>query len=553
VVLSGARGFAQGTQEARLPLMLLLATAGLVLLIACANLANLQLARTFARSRDFAVRLALGAGRGRLMGGLLTESILLSLMGGSLGLLVAIWLMNLLEGFRGPGSSFELAGELNGRVFAFAFLVSILTGVFFGLAPAWRASRPAILPELKGDLGMETRASRWSLRNALVVLQVALSLLVLSGAGLCVRSLRKLERVDPGFEPSKVTLMSFDLGLNNYSDARASQFYDQLLERVRSLPGIEAASFASSTPLDGDRGGMSIDRLEGYESKANAGASADLKIISPDFFRTLRVPMLVGRDFSAQDNAIGLKAVIVNHAFAQHFWPGQNAVGKHLYQSSFNGGPAEAWEIVGVTRDMALRGLREAPRPVMFRPLAQWPQKALTLSVRTDVESSAVVATLRGLVKSLDANVPVFRVYTMEQQKGGTLALERMAGMLLSGFGALALLLAALGIYGVLAYSVSRRTREIGIRMALGAKMTDVLNLVMRQGVTLVAIGMALGLAGALALTRCLRGFLYEITTFDPPTFVSVAMVLACVSLIACWLPARRAAKVDPLEALRHE
>ena len=535
VVLSGAQGFAQGTREARLPLVLLLATAGLVLLIACANLANLQLARASARSRDFAVRLALGAGRGRLMRGLLTESLLLSLLGGSLGVGVAVWLTNLLVGFRVPGSSFELVGQLDSRVFAFAFVASLLTGVGFGLAPAWRASRPEIVPELKGGGGAESGRPRWSLRNALVVTQVGLSLLVLVGAGLCVRSLQKLQQLDPGFEPSKVVLMSFDLGLNAYSDERAGQFSDQLLERIRALPGIEAASLATTTPLDGNLGGMSIDRLEGYEKKPDDHPSADLNQISSGFFRSLGVPMLAGRDFDASDGGAGIKTVIVNHAFAQRFWPGQNAVGKHLYQGA--GAQGETWEIVGVARDVASRRVQDAPRPMMFRPLSQWPAKALTLSVKTAFGPSAVIPMLRGLVKSLHANVPVFNVRTLEQQKDGTLALQRMAALLLSGFGVLALLLAALGIYGVLAYSVSRRTREIGVRMALGAKIAERLGLVMRQGLALVVFGMVLGLASALALTRLLRGFLYEITTLDPLTFASALVLLAVVSLLACWLP----------------
>jgi predicted permease len=551
VVLPGAQGFAQGTREARLPLALLLAAAGLVLVIACANLANLQLARASTRSREFAVRIALGAGRGRLMRGLLTESLILALLGGSLGMLVAIWLTNLLEGFRVPGASFELVGRLDARVFVFTLFASLVTGVGFGLAPAWRASRPSIVPELKGGTGTEMGGPRWRLRDALVVLQVAFSLLLLVGAGLCVRSLQKLQTIDPGFEPSKVVLMSFDLGLNDYSDEKAAQFADQLLERVRTVRGIEAASLATATPLDGNLGGISIDRLEDYEKKPDEHPSADLNLISPGFFQTLSVPILAGRDFAASD--AGLKTVIINHAFAQRYWPGQNAVGKHLYIRAFGGSQGGAWEIVGVVKDVASHRVQDAPSPAMFRPLSQWPAKALTLLTRTAAKPSAVMPTLRGLVSSLDADVPVFNVITMEQQKDGMLALQRMAALLVSGFGALALLLAALGIFGVLAYSVSRRTREIGIRMALGARIANVLNLVMCQGLKLVLIGMLLGLSGALALTRLLRGFLYEISALDPLTFASALVLLTIVSVLACWLPAWRASKVDPMEALRHE
>jgi predicted permease len=486
------------------------------------------------------------------MRGLLTESLLLSLLGGILGVLVASWLTRLLAGFHVPGSSYQLVGEIDTRVLCFAFIASLIAGVGFGLAPASRASQPDVVPELKGGVGTESGKLRWNLRNALVVLQVGLSLLVLMGAGLCVRSLQKLQRIAPGFEPSKVVLMSFDLGLNGYTDQRVKQFPNELLERVRALPGIESASFSSATPLDGNQAGMSID-LEDYEKKQDEHPSADLNDITPGFFRTLSVPILAGRDFNAHDGQPGLKTVIVNNAFAARYWRGQNAVGKHLYPRASGTNQAESWEIVGIAGNMATHRVQEAAGPMMFRPLGQWRANTLTLSVRTAVAPSTVVPTLRGLVKLIDPNVPVFNVYTLEQQKDGALSLQRMAALLLSGFGALALLLAALGIYGVLAYWVSRRTREIGVRMALGAKIANVLTLVMRQGLALVATGMALGLCGALALTRLLRGFLYETATFDPLTFASVLVVLGVVSVLACWLPARRAARVDPMVALRHE
>ncbi|HKS36735.1 MAG TPA: ABC transporter permease, partial [Verrucomicrobiae bacterium] len=510
-VLPGVHGFNHDLREARLPLYLLLATAGFVLLIACANLANLQLARASARVRDFAIRLALGAGRGRLIRELLTESVLLALLGGGVGVLVATWLIDLLGGFRPPEASVELAATLDARVLRFAFFASVLTGIVFGLAPAWRASRPQLVPELKGGGGTTAERGRWNLRDALVVVQVALSLLVLVGAGLCVRSLSKLQRVDPGFEPSKVVVMSFNLGLNNYSDALAKDFYDRLIERVRTLPGVEAASLSSATPLDGNRVGMSIERLEGYEHTGRGRPSADLNVVSADYFRTLRVPLLDGRDFDATDGPSGVKAVIVNRAFVHRYWPDQNAVGKRLYQHSFIGGGSEVWEVVGVVQSVSARRVRDDPRPMMFRPIAQWPGKSLTLAVRTGLDPAATVPVLREVVKSLDANVPVFGIRTLAQQKDGSLALQRMAATLLSGFGVLALALAALGIYGVLAYSVSRRTREIGVRMALGAQKSDVLGLIIHGGLRLTLLGVAIGLAGALALTRYLSSLLYSV------------------------------------------
>ena len=555
VLLSGAQGFSHDLSDTRLPLNLLLGTAALVLLIACANLANLQLARATGRARDFAIRLALGAGRGRIVRELLTESVLLALGGGVLGILVAVWLVDFLGRFRPPNADIEIAAGLEPRMLLFAFGASVSTGILFGLAPALRASRPQLVPELKGGGGTtEARVGRWDLRGTLVVSQVALSLLVLVGAGLCVRSLRKLQQVDPGSEPSKVVLMSFDLGLNNYTPPQVRDFYDRLLERVRTLPGVEAASLARATPLDANRMGMSVERAEGYENRGRERPFGDLNLITTDFFRTFGVPLQRGRDFNAGDAAKGVSTVIVNEAFARRYWPGQDALGKRLYNGD-HGGQAgdEVWEVIGLARDVASRELQTAPQPTVFRPLLQWPERSLTLAVRTGLDPSAAIAVLRGLVRSLDAGVPVFAVRTLAQQRDGSLAPQRMAATLLSGFGVLALLLAALGIYGVLAYSVSRRTREIGVRMALGAQVADVLVLVLRQGLGLVGIGLVLGLAGASGATRLLRGFLYEVQPLDPLTFAVVVTALAVVALAACWLPARRAARVDPMTALRAE
>lgn len=552
-VMPGARGFTNELANVRLPLNLLLATAGLVLLIACANLANLQIARASGRTRDFAIRLALGARRGRLIRELLTESLLRALLGGGLGVMVASWLVTVLEQFRPANSSFELAGGLDLRMLGFTLVVSVATGIVFGLAPAWRASRPELVPELKGVGAAEGREQRWSVRGALVVAQVALSLLVLVGGGLCIRSLQKLEQVNPGFEPSQLVLMSFDLELNNYPTSRAQDFYERLLERLRTMPGVEAAGVSRGTPLDGNRIGMSINRVEGYEPKPGERLSSDLNSVSPDYFRTFGVPLLAGRDFNASDTTAGPQSVIVNEAFARRYWPNESAVGKRLFQPAGRGKPDDVWEIVGVTGSMASRGLREAPRPMMFRPCSQWPGKSMTLSIRSALDASATIARTRELVKSLDANVPMFRVRTMAQQRSGALALERMAATLLGGFGVLALLLAALGLYGVLAYSVSRRIREIGVRMALGAQIGDVLALVLRQGLLLVGVGTVAGLAGAVAVTRLLKSFLHGIEPLDPLTFGVVVGLLALVAFVACWLPARRASRVDPIVALRHE
>ncbi|MEN6333038.1 MAG: ABC transporter permease, partial [Phycisphaerales bacterium] len=401
VVLPAAGGFAEGVREARLPLHVLCAAAGLVLLIVCANLANLQLVRAAARSRDFAVRAALGASRGRLIRELLTEGLVLSLVGGGLGLLVALWLTGLLERFRLAGSSFELAGGLDGRVLWFAFGVSVLTGVVFGLVPAWRASRPQLAGELKGArIAADGPGGRWSLRDTLVVSQVGISMLVLVGAGLCARSLERLQRTDPGFEPSRVILASFDLGLNDYSEARAEAFLDRLLERVRTLPGVESAGLISNTPLSGGSPGRSIDHVEGYEKGPRERLAAGINTVSLGCFRTLGVPLLRGRDFDATDAPTGPRTVIVDDAFAQRYWPGRDPVGRRVYLAGPGG--SEPVEVVGVVGAIRSRRLTDAPRPTMFFPISQDPTGNLTLAVRTGSELAVADPLLREVEKSLD-------------------------------------------------------------------------------------------------------------------------------------------------------
>lgn len=556
-VLPGSQGFTNDLRPARLPLHLLLGVAGLVLLIACANLANLQLARATGRMRDFAIRLALGANRGRLIRELLTESLLLSLAGGVTGLAVAAGLVQLLERFRPQQAGIELSNGLDLRVLLFAFGASMLTGMLFGLAPAWRASRPRVVPELKGNASTTTeRTGRWNLRQALVVTQVALSLLVLVSAGLCVRSLQKLQAVDPAFEPSQLALMSLDLELNDYPPPRAKEFYERLVERVRALPGVEAASLSANTPLSGRSWGMSVERIEGFDRAENEPPPwGEMNIVSAGYFRTLGVPLLRGREFTAADTTGAPPVVMVNDAFVKRYFGGGDPVGKHVYQHVPDGGQPGGLptEIIGVVQTTKSGQLTDEPRPAMFFPVTQKTELALTLAVRTGVDPAATITQLRAVVKSLDAGVPVFDIRTLAQQKDGSLALQRMAATLLGGFGVLALLLAALGIYGVLAYSVSRRTREIGVRMALGAQLSDVLRMVMRQGMGMVVTGLVLGLAGAVGATQLLRSFLFEIQPLDPLTFSSVLVLLTTTALLACWLPARRAVKVDPMAALRSE
>ncbi|MBL9138317.1 MAG: ABC transporter permease [Verrucomicrobiales bacterium] len=554
LVVSGHQGFTSQLQDARLPLYLLFATAGVVLLIACANLGNLQLARAAARSRDFAIRLAMGANRRRILRQLLTESLLLSTIGGLLGILVARSVASALQIFRPSEANVDFSADLDPRMLVFTLATSMLSGVLFGLAPAWRASRPQVIPELKGTRGTnDTGIGRTRLRHALVVFQVALSLVVLVGAGLCLRSLSKLHRLDPGLEPSKVVLLSFDLELNNYSDARTQVFQRQLLDRVRLLPGVEAASLAANTPLDGRNWGMSVERVEGYTpSNPRERPVGHVNTVGTDYFRTVGLQLLQGRTFQDTDHANGPKVVIINEAFAQRFFKASNPIGKLIYQHGPDGGVPT--EVVGVVESSRLRKLNESPRPAFYFPLAQerQPNKALTLAVRTGIDPKLTLSQLISVVRAIDADLPIFDQRTLAEQKSGSLALERMAALLLAAFGLLALALSALGIYGVLAYSVSRRTAEIGVRMALGARIHDVLAMVLRQGMGMTAIGIALGLALAIGTTRVLKNFLFQIEPLDPGTFGGVLIILTAAAGLACWLPARRAAAVDPMVALRN-
>ncbi|MBI1176575.1 FtsX-like permease family protein [bacterium] len=564
-LIPAAEGFthdvdnAHDVSKARTPLNLLLATAGLVLLIACANLANLLMARGTARSREFAVRLALGASRGRMIRNLMTESLTLSLVGGGCGVLVAIWLTKELQHYWPASASFHLSVTPDPRLMFFAFGVSVLTGILFGLVPAWRASRPQLIPELKSVTGATGNADRkLSLRNGLVVTQVALSLMVLVCAGLCIRSLAMLRQVDPGFEPSKVVMMSFDLDLINYSETRSKQFSASLLERVRALPGVEASSLAWVTPLTGQTPGMSLDHLDDYEQPVDArgnvqNASADINFVSSDYFRTLGIPVLKGREFTSSDTATSQKVALVDDAFVRRYWPtSENPIGRRLFLNNPKGEPIPV-QVVGVVKSIHTGSLASTPRRTMYFPETQQPSKQFTLAVRTGIDPGATIQMLRETVKNLDANVPVFGLHTLEQQKTDSLWLERMAAAVLAAFGILALLLAAVGIYGVLAFSVGKRTREIGVRMALGAQVVDVLSMVLRQGLGVVLVGIVVGLAGTFAITRALKSFLFEITPLDPVTFGFVILLLAVAASLACWLPARKAARVDPMEALRNE
>ncbi|HKQ89094.1 MAG TPA: ABC transporter permease [Blastocatellia bacterium] len=536
----GAMGFAG----------VLMATVALVLLIACVNLANLLLARAAQRRKEIAIRLSLGAGRARVVRQLLTESVALSLAGGAVGWLIALWLLELVEAFM-PSIDFNLLIDLrpDWRVVIFTLAVSFITGALFGLAPALQTSKVDLILALKDDAGLGGyRRSRF--RNGLVVAQVALSLLLLIGAGLIVRSLQQTLMVGPGFEVENRITMSVDLGMQGYDEPRGREFYKQLFSRVESLPGVRAASYISALPLNLDMSAIGI-----YVEGQQYTRASDLHVMPsgsawPRYFETMGIPLLEGRDFTMLEDKEESRVVIVNETFARRFWPGQNPIGKHLSK----GGPDKPrFEVVGVAKDGKYGTLGEAPQSFVYFPMAREYASEVALVVNTSVEPQSMIKTIRREVERLDSSLPLYDVKTMREHTRFLLFPLQAGAWVAGGFALLALLLAGLGIYGVMAYTVSQRTREIGVRMALGASGGDVLRLVVRQGTWLALVGLAIGLVGSLALTRLMSSVLYGVSATDVVTFAGVTLLLGSVVLIACYLPARRAAKVDPMIALRCE
>ena len=539
----------------RKPLLVLLATVALVLLIACANIANLLLARATSRQKEIAIRAALGAARRRIIGQLLTESLLLSLTGGAIGLLIAVWGNSLLVSLI-PREVPRISDVgVDARILLFTLAISIVTGLIFGLIPAFQASRFDLNQSLKEGLrGVSAGVGQNRFRSLLVVSEVAMALVLLIGAALLIKSFVRLLDVKPGFNPEQV--LTLDVQLPNVPGSRYERredqaaFFQQLTTQLQALPGVENAGGVLSLPLSGASESTELI-LEGQESSAANGQrpNADYTIVTPEYFATLQIPLLQGRYFTAQDKLEAPFAIIVNDTLAARLWPGQNPLGKR-FRVGFEEKPRE---VVGVVGTIKQTTLDSEASPAMYLPHLQSPTPGLTLLVRTRGEPLSIVAAVRNAVRALDKDVPVTQVQTMEKVLGASVAQPRFSMLLVGLFAALALVLSAVGIYGVMAYAVSRRAHEIGVRMALGAGASQVLKLVLKDGMTLALAGIAVGLLGAFALTRLMASLLFGIGAKDPVTFASVAAFLAFVAFIACYIPARRATKVDPLIALRDE
>lgn len=539
----------------RMPLLLfatmLMTVVGLVLLIACANVANLLLARSSARRREIAIRLSLGAGRWRVIRQLITESLMLAVVGGLVGLVITIIGSRLLATFK-PPVEFPVAIDLGAdwRVFGFTFAISLLTGVLFGLAPALATTHPDLVESLKEESGSGIlRHRRGRLRGILVVVQVALSLLLLISSGLFLRSLSNASSIDPGFEADNVLAMSMDLRLQGYDEAKGRAFSQAMLERVRVIPGVQSAGLAEYLPLGfgGSRRGM---RIEGYTAQPGESTEIHSANVGPGYFETLRVKLAKGRTFNEQDRVGSPGVVVINEAFARRYWPGQDAIGKRI---QMGGNTAPYLEVIGIVEDGKYETLGEEATPFVYLNLGQRYEAAPTLVVRTKSNPLEYLAGIRNEIATLDKNLPLYDVKTMRQHLGIALLPARLAGSVLGVFGLVALVLAAAGIYGVMAYSVAQRTREIGVRRAIGAQNGDILRLVLTQGVILTLIGIGIGLVAAFALTRLLTSLLYGISPTDPLTFASIVILLLAIALLACVIPVWRATRVSPLVALRGE
>lgn len=549
----GGRGLSEMRHEYSEALEILLAIVGLVLLIACANVANLLLSRAMARRKEMAMRLALGAGRSRLVRQVLAESLLLAVMGGALGALLAWWGVGVLVALVAPGVPLDAKPSL--AVLAFGAAVLLVTAVLSGLGPALRSVRVEVIPALKAGFSATSggRPTGTSLGGALVAVQIAVSLLVLVAAGLLIRSLANLENQRLGFSPEHVLLVGVDPNLAGYEPKRLPALYRMLVERIGALPGVRSASVGSESPMSGGESYAQIS-VEG-QPKRQEKIAARLVMVSPRYFETEGMRVVAGREISFQDTAASMPVAVVNQAFVRHFLRDENALGKHFSLGS----PAKesGYEIVGVVQDARYGSPGEKPEPAFFLPVAQMAEFFTTyaneIEVRTAGSPAELTAEVRRAIREVDSNLPVTEVKTLGSQVRDSFVRQRAVSEVTGLFGLLGLALACVGLYGVMAYNVALRTREMGIRMAIGADRVEVFRLVVGRGMRTTAVGVAAGIAAALALTRLLSSLLYAVAPADPATFVVVSLVLAGVAALASYIPARRASRVDPLVALRYE
>ncbi len=565
-LLPGSGGYSILRNQIRKPLAVLMVVVALVLLIASANVANLLLARAAARRREIAIRLAVGAGRARLIRQLVLEALLVSVAGGIAGLAFAWWGVRVLLTFlpkRFVAVDLNLSPDW--QLLAFCFGISLAVGLICGIVPALQSTRPDLISELKSE-GKALGRSRFDLRRGLVVIQVAISLLLVIGAGLLVRSLQNLRSLDPGFVRESVLVVSVYPERNGYKGQRLRDFYELLLEKARALRNSRSASLAGLTPLSGSRH-ANFFAVEGYRRRPDESPLVDLNSVGPAYFETLHIPILAGRDFRPEDNPpfsplvplrnndpLGPPApvAIVNEAFARHYFPNQNPIGKHLTRAE-EYDPARSFEIVGVVKDAKYFGVREAVESMVYLPIWRMGAGGTTLCIRSTGRPEQLIGAIRREVANIDPGVPVLQALSMEEQFDNTISQERTVTTLCGFFGMIAVLLAAIGLYGVMAHAVTGRYREIGIRMALGAQRSTVLRLVLRDTALMIGIGAAIGLPAAFGLTRLVQSFLYGLTPQDPASIALATAGLIAVTGLAGYIPARRATKVDPMIALRYE
>ena len=553
---SGRQGLPVVQQYFQQPLSLLMVAVGLLLLIACANVATLLLARASSRQKEISVRLAVGASRSRLIRQLLTESVLMSALGGLLGLAFANWgthaLIALL--FSGPNGTATLDVGADSRVLLFAFAVALLTGIVFGLAPALGASKADLLSAMKDSSAASDPRSKHRLGESLIVAQVAASLVLMVGAGLFVRTLANFETHNFGFDQRNLLTFELDPTRAGYHDARLVNLYSQLLDRIQALPGVRAASMLQNAPFSGWSGKTHSVNVEGSPQKQSDSAMY-FQGVGPDFFSTMGIPVVLGRGIQRTDTVASSKVAVIDETFAKKYFRGANPIGHRFSFGSPKFDPANSYEIVGIVRPAELTNVSPGDHAKAYTSYAQFPKTLgqMYFEVRAQGSPATIISELRDAVHQTDASLPLIALKTQTEETSEALSLQRLFAQLTTAFGLLALLLAMIGLYGTMAYSVTRKTHEIGIRMALGANPANVLSMVLRQGIVLTLVGVVLGTVAALGATRLIASLIFGVSPYDALTFIAVAAILLIVALAACYIPARRAMQVDPMVALRYE